>query len=234
MGEEKQIVLVWGGAGALGSELTTLLTSHNIHTISVDIKNSDRATESLSLADVPLEQHVATVTALLGERKLDAVWCVAGGWVGDTLKSKKFLEHVRVMWESSVASAAAASHLAALKLKENGMLVLTGSESCLNPTPGMIAYGLAKCAVHHLVQDAAQAQAGLPENTLVVGILPNVLDTPANRQAMPQADVSAWTPLSEVANKLLSWLRGVDRPASGSLLAIHTSQGETTWNVVSS
>ena len=38
----------------------------------------------------------------------------------------------------------------------------------------MIGYGLAKSAVHHLVQDLAQPNGGLPQDAKVAGILPYV------------------------------------------------------------
>jgi dihydropteridine reductase len=52
---------------------------------------------------------------------------------------------------------------------------LTGALAALNPTPGMIGYGIAKSAVHHLVYDLAQPNGGLPEGAKVSAILPYVL-----------------------------------------------------------
>lgn len=51
---------------------------------------------------------------------------------------------------------------------------MTGALAALSPTPGMIGYGLAKSAVHHLVQDLAQPNGGLPQDAKVAGILPYV------------------------------------------------------------
>jgi dihydropteridine reductase len=87
--------------------------------------------------------------------------------------------------------------------------VLVGAAAATSPTPGMIAYGLAKASVHHLVKSAADKDSGLPVGSKVVGLLPYVsffislcrimLDTPMNRKWMPDADTDTWTPLPEIA-----------------------------------
>lgn len=92
---------------------------------------------------------------------------------------------------------------------------MTGALAALNPTPGMIGYGVAKSAVHHLVYDLAQPNGGLPEGAKVSAILPYVLpfffkkkkfiffsitiDTPMNRKFMPKADFSTWTAPVDIA-----------------------------------
>jgi dihydropteridine reductase len=60
------------------------------------------------------------------------------------------------------------------ELIRNGLLVLTGAQAALHPTPGMIGYGLAKAGVHHLTKSLADASSGLPESSKVVAILPYV------------------------------------------------------------
>lgn len=54
----------------------------------------------------------------------------------------------------------------------------------------MIGYGLAKAAVHQLVQSLAAEKSGMPEESTVVALLPITLDTPMNRKWMPKADHS--------------------------------------------
>lgn len=63
----------------------------------------------------------------------------------------------------------------------------------------MIGYGMAKAAVHHLTKSLAQKESGLPNDALVLAILPITLDTPMNRKWMPKADFGTWTPLEFVA-----------------------------------
>lgn len=108
------------------------------------------------------------------------------------------------------------------------MLTLTGAQAALSPTPGMIGYGLAKAAVHHLTQSLSDGKSGLPSNSCVASILPVTLDTPMNRKWMAKADTSTWTPLEYVAELLVKWARGEERPNSGSLVQLITKDGQTS------
>ena len=78
------------------------------------------------------------------DEKLDGIICVAGGWAGGSAKSKDFLKNSELMWKQSVESSLVATKLASKFLTEGGLLVLTGAQGAINPTPGMIAYGVAK------------------------------------------------------------------------------------------
>lgn len=113
-------------------------------------------------------------------------------------------------------------------LYSGGLLTLTGAQAALSPTPGMIGYGLAKAAVHHLTQSLSDAKGGLPASACVASILPVTLDTPMNRKWMPKADTSTWTPLDFVAELLLKWAKGDERPNSGSLVQLVTKGGQTS------
>jgi dihydropteridine reductase len=77
--------------------------------------------------------------------------------------------------------------------------VLTGANAALTGTGGMIAYGMAKAAVHQLTKSLASSSSGLPKGATTLCLLPITLDTPGNRAAMPGADTSSWTPVSELA-----------------------------------
>lgn len=94
----------------------------------------------------------------------------------------------------------------------------------------MIAYGLAKTAVHHLVKSLGTGE-GLPENTTVLGIAPLILDTPMNRKFMTKDDTSNWTKTDELALKILEWTQGLSLPKSGSIVKITTKQGENFYDL---
>jgi len=88
---------------------------------------------------------------------------------------------------------------------------------------------MAKAATHHLISSVAQGD--LADECVAVAILPETIDTADNRENMPDADFSAWTPESAIADKIIQWSDGEDRPASGSLVRIVTKNGETSWCV---
>ena len=61
----------------------------------------------------------------------------------------------------------------------------------------MIAYTAAKAAVAALT--VALAEEVVNDGILVNAVAPSILDTPANRDAMPKADHHAWPKVAEVA-----------------------------------
>lgn len=126
------------------------------------------------------------------------------------------------MWSSAITAKLANKHL-----KPGGCLVLTGASAALGATPGMIGYGLAKAAVHHLTKSLAEPKSGLPEGCQAFAILPTTLDTPMNRKWMPKADTTTWTPLGFVAELLFKWSSSGERPPNGSLVELVTSGGRT-------
>jgi len=125
------------------------------------------------------------------------------------------------------------------------LMVVIGATAALNPTPGMLGYGVSKAAAHHVVQTlgattgqsqesrSVQKQGqrvrqhlGGLDNLTCVGILPTTLDTPANRQAMPEAvDTHKWTSIPALTAEISNFLTVPQlRPHSGSLVKIFNNK----------
>uniref|UniRef100_A0A0N5B9R3 Dihydropteridine reductase n=1 Tax=Strongyloides papillosus TaxID=174720 RepID=A0A0N5B9R3_STREA len=228
-------VLVYGGKGALGSKVVDIFKENNYHTISIDLAKNDAADNNV-IVDSSLDQEgqqkfiVSEVGKILGDDKLDGIFCVAGGWAGGNSSSKDFVKNCDLMWKQSVWSSVISSSISSKYLKEGGILQLTGAAAAASGTPGMIGYGMAKAAVHHLVKSLSMEGSGLPKNSNVLAILPITLDTPMNRKWMPDGDFSSWTPLPLLGEKFLSWTTTPStRPPSGSLLKVVTKNSETSF-----
>uniref|UniRef100_A0A8C0MA00 Dihydropteridine reductase n=1 Tax=Canis lupus familiaris TaxID=9615 RepID=A0A8C0MA00_CANLF len=187
---------------------------------SVVVKMTDSFTEQA-------DQVTAEVGKLLGEEKVDAILCVAGGWAGGNAKSKSLFKNCDLMWKQSMWTSTISSHLATKHLKEGGILTLAGAKAALDGTPGMIGYGMAKGAVHQLCQSLAGKNSGMPSGSAAIAVLPVTLDTPMNRKSMPEADFSSWTPLEFLVETFHDWITGKNRPSSGSLIQVVTTEGKT-------
>eukprot|EP00762_Andalucia_godoyi_P001919 ANDGO_06004.mRNA.1 Dihydropteridine reductase len=234
-----QRVLCYGGAGALGRSVVEYLVSQSVVVYSVDVAANPKASHSVTVDPTKShEEQCATLSSDLSSllpsaRSLDAVICVAGGWAGGNAASKSTIANTVSMVNVSLMTSVIAAHIATLFLRPGGLLLLTGSQAALGATPGMIGYGAAKAAVHQLVKSLAAQGSGLAEGVAVVGILPETLDTPANRAGMPGADFSAWTPCEDVAKKIALWGANTEeRPVSGALVSVTTRASLTTWSVV--
>jgi dihydropteridine reductase len=207
---------------------------------SIDLVGNDEANANVLVESSAewLDQEknvVSQVDTLLAGNKVDAVICVAGGWAGGNAASDDLVKNCDMMIKQSVWSSVIASKLAAKYLTEGGLLALTGAKAALEPTPGMVGYGMAKAAVHQLTQSLAGKKSGLPDDSSVLAILPVTLDTPMNRKFMPKGDFATWTPLPFVAELMFKWAStGESRPVSGSLVQLVTKNNETEMIVAKS
>lgn len=86
-----------------------------------------------------------------------------------------------------------------------GRIVGVAARTGLEPRggAGMAAYTASKAALVGLTQALGEELA--PAGILVNAVAPSLMDTPANRKAMPQADHSRWPRVEDVAATIL-WL----------------------------
>ena len=89
------------------------------------------------------------------------------------------------------------------------------------PIAGAVAYSVSKAGVAALTRSLAVEARG--DAILVNAILPSIIDTPANRAAMPKADTARWPKPDELARAIL-WLASPDnRLTSGALIPVYGS-----------
>lgn len=83
----------------------------------------------------------------------------------------------------------------------------------------MGAYAATKAAVVSLTQTMAREAA--EDGVNVNAIAPRIIDTPANREAMPDADRRSWLAPSEIA-EVIGFLTGpAGRIVNGSVLTLN-------------
>ncbi len=84
-----------------------------------------------------------------------------------------------------------------------GRIVMIGSRNAVRPAANLAAYNASKAGLVALVQTLALevAAGGATANV----VLPSVIDTAANRAAMPTADPGRWVPPAAIA-ELIVWL----------------------------
>ncbi|PWA00171.1 hypothetical protein BB558_003788 [Smittium angustum] len=228
-------VIIYGSSGALGRALVSLFKTKSWNVVGIDLFQNPEANSNIILdpkASVSQQaEAVLKSSELSGASKnsFDALLCVSGGWVGGNAASEGFIDAVDLSLRQSVYPSVIAASLACKHLKRGGLVVFSGASAALNGTPGMIAYGLAKASVHHLVGSLGMEGSGLPENAKAIGILPVALDTPANRAAMPDADHSSWTPLSELSEAIFEWANNHKDVKNGQLVEVVTTKGKTRF-----
>jgi NAD(P)-dependent dehydrogenase (short-subunit alcohol dehydrogenase family) len=84
---------------------------------------------------------------------------------------------------------------------------------------GMAAYTVAKAGVAALT--AALAEEVAKDGILVNAVAPSVMDTPANRKAMPKADFAAWPKVDEVAATILFLASPENKVTRGAIVPVY-------------
>ncbi|KAK7197118.1 quinonoid dihydropteridine reductase [Novymonas esmeraldas] len=225
-------VLLIGARGSLGRAATSAFAKRDWSVIAVDQVGAVEPGDSCRAVDPAssIEQLQRAYLEAVAGLKLHAVINVAGGWAGGSVADASTAAAAELMLRQSLFSSVAAAHVFATHGERGGLLLFTGAAAAAaGPTPGMLGYGVAKAAVHALCQSVAADASLLPSAATVLTILPATLDTPGNRGAMPDADRSSWTPLDDVARRIVEWSSGEGRPASGSLVRVVTERAQTRF-----
>lgn len=232
-------VLIIGAGGQLGRHLSEFLTARKWLTIGADIAPASAkapVTHAIHLERnwSPEEQGehlLSSLVKLLGSpnsdsQQLDAVVNVAGGFTMGNAADPDVVKRTRTMVESSLYSSVMAAQVSSQVLRPGGLLVLPGAAAALSPTGWSLPYGAAKAAVHHLVRSLADVgSAGLPAGVKTIGLAPIILDTPQNREAMPDADRSTWTTLDEMSEQLEAWCADPAPVESGRVYVVEKAAG---------
>ena len=122
------------------------------------------------------------------------------------------------MIKQNVESAMLGSQVAAEILEQNGLLLTTGASYVFdNLAPEMLSYALSKNMVHNLHMLMTKESSLLEKNANVVCMLPTVIDTPANRQNMPDANFEEWLPPAKIAELINMWSLSENKPKKLSM-----------------
>jgi NAD(P)-dependent dehydrogenase (short-subunit alcohol dehydrogenase family) len=124
--------------------------------------------------------------------RLDILAHLVGAWSGGA----DVPETTPAAWDEAVAANLRTAFLMCravipqMRSQGYGRILTFGSRTILRPARGQAAYSTAKAGVVALTQSVAEEEKdrGITANSL----LPSVIDTPANRKAMPSADPSRW------------------------------------------
>jgi NAD(P)-dependent dehydrogenase (short-subunit alcohol dehydrogenase family) len=195
-------VLVAGGTGFLGTAVVRELIRSGRDVVATWIVDEERerlASEPVELVEADLFDPDAAEAAVAAVDDLEAVVDLVGGFAdGPKLHETDPKEFERLM-RLNLAPAFLLARAAMPRLVERGggAFVCVSARTALRPYPGGGAYSVAKASVLALVNalDVEYRKEGVRCNA----ILPSVIDTPANRDAQPDADHSKWVQPEEIA-----------------------------------
>jgi NAD(P)-dependent dehydrogenase (short-subunit alcohol dehydrogenase family) len=99
-----------------------------------------------------------------------------------------------------------------------GRILHVAAWAAVEPFPGAAAYIVSKSSLVALIKVLALELSG--SGVTVNGVLPNTIDTPANRASMPRSDPSTWTKPESIADTLLFLASDEARQISGAAIPI--------------
>jgi NAD(P)-dependent dehydrogenase (short-subunit alcohol dehydrogenase family) len=100
-----------------------------------------------------------------------------------------------------------------------GRIVNVAARPVVAPEGGMIAYSASKAAVASITQSLAIEVKS--EGILVNAVLPSIIDTSANREAMPKADPAKWPKPEQIAETILFLCSPENALTSGALIPVY-------------
>jgi NAD(P)-dependent dehydrogenase (short-subunit alcohol dehydrogenase family) len=206
-----KVVLITGGTGALGKTLTqrfissgatTVATYLNDEKIEV-IKGQNAINAELIKADVTREEQVIKLISTIVERfgHIDILVNSVGGYLGGKNVTELEEREWDLMMNLNLKSAFLISKYVIPVMKTSGpggKIVHISSKTGLKSEGQDSAYAASKAGLIRLVESIAQETKEFGIN--VNCIMPSVIDTEANRIAMPSSDFSRWVKTDDLTN----------------------------------
>jgi NAD(P)-dependent dehydrogenase (short-subunit alcohol dehydrogenase family) len=225
-----QAVVITGAAGSLGQAVASAFAARGAKLALIDVAREALAraygteTEARMFAPVDLLDQAnvaATIEQAVGRfGRIDVLCNIAGGFrmgppvheTGDAdwnflfdINARTLLHAVRAVVPRMVAAG-------------GGKVVNVGAFAAQKGVAQMAAYTAAKSVVIRLTEAMA---AELREKGINVNcVLPTIIDTPANRAAMPDADPARWVAPADLANVVLFLASPAARAVHGAALPV--------------
>ncbi len=220
-------IVVTGGTGALGSAVVgALLAAGASCTVPYQHEaeaqrfphRGDPKVTLIAVADLADEAMVAKVYDGL---QLWASIHIAGGFaagkVADTGQAALMAQLDSNLVSCFLCCRAAVNAMAA----GGGRIVNVAARPALEwrSGAGMAAYTVAKTGVAALT--VALAEEVAKDGILVNAVAPSIMDTPANRAAMPKADHALWPKVEDVAATILFLASPDNRVSRGAIVPVY-------------
>lgn len=215
-------VVITGGDGALGQAVvaTFIAAGAECHlpilgpvTTAPEVRVHVTGTVNLS--------NEASVAAYFGGLPaLAASIHLAGGFLAKPITETSLADlHQQLEINLFTAFLCCREAVKVMRKSGGGCIVNVAARIVEVPGAGMAAYTIAKAGVAALTRSLAEEVRD--DAIQVNAILPSIIDTPANRAAMPKAPFDQWPKAVEIARAILWLASPSNRLTSGALIPVY-------------
>jgi len=219
-------VLITGAAGNLGSSVAQYLMENN-YTIWGIVERGLKYTQIKGInyfeADLNdesgTEQLIQEIQTKAG--KLDAAVLTVGGFDMSNISSTSG-KQLNAMFQLNFMTAfhCIKPIYAGMKHKNGGQIIVIGARPAIDGGASeMIPYAISKGALIKLANILNEDSAKDKITTSV--IVPSIIDTPANRSAMPDADFSKWVTPQVIAENIRHLLSSSGQALRSPILKLY-------------
>jgi len=217
-----RVILVTGAQGVLGRATVAALTAQGVRVVAIDLGAMPPSDVSvLRLGGVDLTQPAvveAVVNRVLDELgRIDGLANIAGGFIWKPV-AESALDDWERMHTLNLRTALVTCRAVLPHLPRGGRIVNVGALGAQTAAAGMGPYAASKAGVARLTE--ALAEECKDADIAVNAVLPSILDTPANRRDMPDADFSRWVAPEALAEVIAFLLSDAARAITGALLPV--------------
>ncbi|HUK69492.1 MAG TPA: SDR family oxidoreductase [Streptosporangiaceae bacterium] len=217
-----RMVIVIGAAGALGAGLVTAFTEAGATVNGVDkaVPAADRRLDGVSYQAVNAADDAALGALFEQGAPPWAVVNAVGGFAPYAPLAELDPAVLSGQLELNLISAALVTKHALRRMATagQGRIVHTASRAAVVTKGSNFAYSVSKLGVLHLVSMAADEAKGT--GITVNCVVPSIIDTPANRSAMPNAEHASWPKIPDIARAYVFLASPAARLVSGAALPV--------------
>ncbi len=192
-------VVITGAAGTLGQAAAERASAYGARVTGLDIRDVDTLPHTQRYQALDLLDREATRAAIQQLGRIDALLNIAGGFaMGDSAAdpdSEQWQQMFRLNVDTLRNTTMAV--VPVMQAQQRGAIVNVGALGALQGQGSMSAYCCAKGSVMKLTESLSDELRG--DNINVNAVLPSIIDTPPNREGMPDADFSTWVSPRDLA-----------------------------------
>ncbi|ODR81552.1 glucose 1-dehydrogenase [Haladaptatus sp. W1] len=222
------VVLVTGASGALGSAVCAAFDDAGATVCATDVVEPDEEDALLDgervnfyRADFTDESAVESVVSdvVADHGGIDALANIAGTWKGGSHIEETNVGTFDLLFDVNLKTMFLASKHALPHLQErDGAIVSVSARSSLEGGEGDGPYRASKAGVRLLTETIAEENSGVVRANAV---MPSVIDTPANREMMPDADHEKWVAPEDIAEMICFLCSDAASVTSGAAVPVY-------------